>query len=898
MRKHLILLTALLMLCLGTGAFAAIGTVDIPLTQGLRFTGYAPWYADQYYSFGSYGTLADSPNRLLFKFGELDRFASVTNAVVTLYKYQAYSADGLNVDCYQVTSSWGGGTCWNNQPGYSGSPIASARWNFWDGDSHHFSLDVTSSVQGWFANPSTNYGFMFKQQNESLVQDIWYFDGTRCYLRVTGELLPVVEPLTFTPDGGTFSAGVDVTVSCATPGVTIRCTTDGSDPTTTNGAVIASGNSIRVLPTATLKAKAWKSGYYPSDIKAAIYTCMATVPFSQYLRITGAAPYYADTYAYFGAYPGAPDSPSRLLGKLNIDRFERIDSAILNMYKYQAYVATTMNAACHQITDPWADGTCWANQPSFNATPAATASWGYWDGDSHNFTLDVTAMAQGWKANPSANYGIVLKQQDESAAGDLWFFNMGPTQSYLRVMGKLAITPENCGAVGDGVTDDTTAFQRAAQAIQAAGGGTFTLTAGKTYRVGRQYHVAGQYPYYKHESIFAVQDLPNKVTIQGNGALVKINDGLRFGSFDKDTGAAINPAMPFYDWDCKTEIGNVFQFFNCNDVEICDVRIDGNINGHVLGGGWGDTGRQLAATGIWLYNNRNVNIVNTESSYHALDGIIIGYQGLNSGSDPTPHSLQTVNCFYNARQGLSWVGGIGLTADNCKFSHTGKMRFCSSPGAGVDLEAEESVVRNGNFSNCEFVNNTGCGMVADCGDVANATFSNCLFWGTTFWSVWPRKPGMQFTDCTIRGTAVNLYGSTDATQATQFLRCTFDDQPGLEYGVYRAAGLVEIDAHNAKFDSCTFKGYQNRSMWVDGGTTNETLTNCSIYHYANNRVAGDFQALIRGANINNTHFYESGLTNPYYIEVGGVHVGPSVYVDGPCVKWGSTSGLTGLIPQN
>jgi len=631
------------------------------------------------------------------------------------------------------------------------------------------------------------------------------------------------------------------------------------------------------------------------------YAVVGTVdiPITQQRRITGQYPTYADTTLIVGKYGTAADSPDRSLIQFDaLNQFISITSAEVRLYRSQGWSAAGLNMDCYKITSVWGAGTCWNNQPGYSGTPAASEFWGWWGGDGNVFSLDVTATAQAWLANPSTNYGLMFKQQNEGIDQDIWWFS-GPS-SCLRVTGELAITPEQFGGVGDGVTNDTTAFQLAAQAIQNAGGGTFRLAPGKTYRVGRQYHVAGQYPYYKYENVFYVHDLAGDLIIEGSGALVKTADGLRYGSFDKNTGAVINPQMPCYDFDLACGIGNLFQINGCADVEIRNLRIDGNINSHILGGMWGDTGRQIAATGICMYGNDNVAILNSESSYNACDGLILGYDGLNSGSAATPHYLENVNCYYNARQGLSWVGGIGLTGINCKFNHTGKMRFSSAPGAGLDLEAEGSVVRDGYFYNCEFIDNTGAGMVADSGDVADAQFVLCTFWGTTNYSVWPRKPGILFNTCTFRGTVVNTYGSADPDEATKFLYGWFDDNPGFQYPVYRSAALVELHGQNVLFDGCYFHCYQNRSMYIDDPPTSnrEIIRNCSIYHYWNGLGAGGFQALIKGAYITNTHFYEWGLSNPYYIAVSNVQVGPSVYVDGPRVKWGSTNGLTGLIPQN
>ncbi len=51
-----------------------------------------------------------------------------------------------------------------------------------------------------------------------------------------------------------------VTITVATAGATIRYTTNGVDPTPADAA-IASGGTVMIDASQTLKAKAWKTGH-------------------------------------------------------------------------------------------------------------------------------------------------------------------------------------------------------------------------------------------------------------------------------------------------------------------------------------------------------------------------------------------------------------------------------------------------------------------------------------------------------------------------------------------------------------------------------------------------------------------------------------------------------------
>lgn len=93
----------------------------------------------------------------------------------------------------------------------------------------------------------------------------------------------------FTPDGGTANTLFSITVSCATAGATITYTTNGIDPVLTD-TIIASGSSLTIGRTLTLKARAWlggsssavkTAGYYVAGGIAAGYSHALAVKFDR-----------------------------------------------------------------------------------------------------------------------------------------------------------------------------------------------------------------------------------------------------------------------------------------------------------------------------------------------------------------------------------------------------------------------------------------------------------------------------------------------------------------------------------------------------------------------------------------------------------------------------------------
>src|SRR5439155_24639219 len=114
-------------------------------------------------------------------------------------------------------------------------------------------------------------------------------------------------------------------------------------------------------------------------------------------------------------------------------------------------------------------------------------------------------------------------------------------------------------------------------------------------------------------------------------------------------------------------------------VTIRDLELDGNICNLNIGERSPDKTLESPAYGIYANRNQNVLIEHVYTHHHGLDGVAIIYKErpTPSGAPPprieaTPHTLINVVSEYNARQALSWVGGIGVTAINCKFNHTGR----------------------------------------------------------------------------------------------------------------------------------------------------------------------------------------------------------------------------------
>jgi uncharacterized protein (TIGR02145 family) len=122
---------------------------------------------------------------------------------------------------------------------------------------------------------------------------------------------------TFSPSSGTYASAVNVAIACPTPGAAIHYTTDGADPDESDPAY---NRPIPIADTTTLKARAYKTGWIPSDMDSATYSITGKVvkpafspspglyPAAQSVIIVCPTPEAAVHYTRNGADPDESDS--------------------------------------------------------------------------------------------------------------------------------------------------------------------------------------------------------------------------------------------------------------------------------------------------------------------------------------------------------------------------------------------------------------------------------------------------------------------------------------------------------------------------------------------------------------------------------------------------------------
>lgn len=366
-----------------------------------------------------------------------------------------------------------------------------------------------------------------------------------------------------------------------------------------------------------------------------------------------------------------------------------------------------------------------------------------------------------WTVRP---YGSALAVADTLAAVAVQS-DMDPAKMWVREDVEGWLSPEMFGAKGDGVTDDSEAFIACSKVIAALGGGSVRLRQDAVYLVGKQTANVGGY-YQRGEDILYAYNLDH-FHVDLNGATMKLKPGMKFGSFDPETGEKL-PDTPLNTASSKVaHIGVMIRAEGVREVRIIGGECNGNGAAMTVGGKAYDAGWQIVNYGVYVFKCDNVVVESLYLHDFGTDGIAVGHPGLAASAPPKPVSLRNVRSVNSGRNGLSLTASNAFVAENCVFEEAGNCpnagapngRISSSPAACVDVEAEfGGVNHNVLFDACQFVQGAygNTAFVADSGDSRNIRIQNSVLDG----KIWTSKPQTVFENCEIRGVFVKLLGNS------------------------------------------------------------------------------------------------------------------------------------------
>lgn len=133
----------------------------------------------------------------------------------------------------------------------------------------------------------------------------WSGEGGGIYGNLSGSIGAAGDPLStptaapvFNPAAANYAGPLNVTITSATSNATIRYTTNGATPTSTNGTIYSA--PVAINSTATLKAIAYKSGLLDSTVTSGLYEIgLINDTFTDGLRnnqsLPGSAAWYANS---------------------------------------------------------------------------------------------------------------------------------------------------------------------------------------------------------------------------------------------------------------------------------------------------------------------------------------------------------------------------------------------------------------------------------------------------------------------------------------------------------------------------------------------------------------------------------------------------------------------------
>lgn len=371
---------------------------------------------------------------------------------------------------------------------------------------------------------------------------------------------------------------------------------------------------------------------------------------------------------------------------------------------------------------------------------------------------------------PEVHIGSGAPQHDEP----LWIDDTATGGDFAAK--KCGVLPQDFGAKGDGVTDDTAAIQAALDASSYVyiPDGVYMVDAG-----------GGSSQSSAYESGLRVR----------SGQRIELSEG------------AVLKALP--------NPNKFYNVVNMNGVE--DVRISG---GKILGdnathtGSGGDGGY-----GLFIRASKNITVENMEIADCWGDCIMISYRSESDGSGgyvgAQSENIVIDRCVIHGgrRQGISVCSGIGVTIRDCEIYDITQM----SPKAGIDVEpdwvgAADDVV----IDSCYIHDTSGASIIVSGADLTNRVkvsdcnldSLNCVHGNEIYVS------GCNIRSLTLRNRVHALVNNCQLNKITTCGGSARVNNCAFENGAETAVVISTLDGYNndqtivterLSFNHCTFK---------------------------------------------------------------------------------------------
>lgn len=238
--------------------------------------------------------------------------------------------------------------------------------------------------------------------------------------------------------------------------------------------------------------------------------------------------------------------------------------------------------------------------------------------------------------------------------------------------------------------ENSIALQKAATAVNATGGCIVEFPEG-TFNVGYQEFAGAAGLGYSYQSVkhFIISYLAKPVLLKFNNTKIKFGEGLRVGSFDPVTGAAMPTRQTSMDY--RAYRGILFGVIGCQYVGVTgQLEIDFLGETVILGGEFGDKGYQCPEYGFWFIDNRQLSFnANYIAKNGAMDAIYLA--GINE-SDCFAE-VSGLNIDRMGRTGVAVAGGSNIRISG-KVTNSGLGSIVSAPGHNFSIETEVRKVDN------------------------------------------------------------------------------------------------------------------------------------------------------------------------------------------------------------